>query len=302
MQVSLICNLNQARSKIAESFCARQFPQFQFKSYGIKANEELITPRITIETMHKWKLPIESYHSSSVDKNLLAIYQSDLLIAADENVKNYLLHVGLDGEKIICATDSKIADLLPLQDPVSLSGSQFEFEIAKFVLSCSQILNRFTNNFIETDVVIPANPESQFQALRRAEEIALSDRGTILNLTKVSRTAHMIRSLKDNYNSIYDGNRSITDATRTITPTRFEGNLHYPELLQLRNETLEYLLRTSSHVRKIVVVGPHLFQSEQSFAIPVLVGCLSTDRIIFIDASENTKLNHFDSSISKIKI
>ncbi len=292
MQISIVCNLNQARSKIAEEFCARQFPEFKFRSYGINAAEHARIPEVTLELLHKWQLPTGYYYARSVDRNLEKIKESNVIIAADEIVKKYLVQAGLNEDSIFSATEVKVAELLRPVDPVSFAGIEFEFEIAKFVLACSQIVNKHLHCSVRTDVLVPLNPESHVYALDRANELAQKQSGLVLDFSHVRRYGDF--TLTNAFDSYISNVRFVflRNLLRKIDQNRVKTSFIYPTLLRIRNSRLDSNAKSPQRFRKIVIIAPVLFNSNVFSVLSVLVASLSTNKLYFIENNSETNSTH----------
>ena len=294
MEISIVCNLNQARSKIAEEFCARQFPEVKFRSYGINAAVHARIPEVTLQLLHKWQLPRDLY-ARPVGGNIDKMRESKVIIAADENVKKHLVQAGLREDSIFSATEVKVAELLRPVDPVSLAGIQFEFEIAKFVLACSQIVNKYLDSSIRTDVLVPVSLESHAYALDRANELAQQQNGLVLDFSderqyKYLRVKNAIDSNVINVRSIF-----LRNLLRKIEQNRTEERFIYPTLLRIRNSMLDSHAKSPQRIRKIIVIAPVLFNSSFCSVLSVLVASLSTDKLYFIENNTKTNLIHLET-------
>ncbi len=94
MRIGVVCTMNQARSPFAEIVLARNFPQYEFYSSGVKAIFGTPILESVVATSIEWGLDAPKNSSTTIFNEENRILNSDLVIVAEQIQKKSITELG----------------------------------------------------------------------------------------------------------------------------------------------------------------------------------------------------------------
>jgi protein-tyrosine-phosphatase len=181
MHVSTVCKYNQARSIIGAAAIRTIFPEISVFSAGVQATDTLIPEQVRM-IAQRWGIPVDEKFSTAVSSSVKILTNSDLIIAADEEVA-YLLGENVKNKSLVNLQEVATAIEFTPHDPTGMQGAQMDIELAKVVALTIQEVITFLKLRAKNEIValIPRTPQAEARALAFAHE-ANGANGFIIDL------------------------------------------------------------------------------------------------------------------------
>ncbi|CAN2214169.1 hypothetical protein MCEMRE185_01064 [Candidatus Nanopelagicaceae bacterium] len=159
MKISILCNLNQARSPFGQAVLEHFFPEQIIQSAGIAAVDSTDTCVEVRLIAEEWKLPSVKPQSESIYTWKDHIVNSSLVIIAESSMEVPVRLLGFNGP-CISLDDLRIDATFIPTDPLELSFQKFNLELAK-VAYCSVQVMRIYLNQTNQNQILTVIPESE---------------------------------------------------------------------------------------------------------------------------------------------
>jgi protein-tyrosine-phosphatase len=265
MEVSILCNLNRARSPFGQSVLEHFFPEHFFESAGISAVDEIETNEGVRSIAKEWKLPCLKQISENISTKKEKIISSDLVILAESSMESDLRSLGFTGRSIPF-DDLRIETSFIPCDPLELSLHALRLELAKVAYCCVQIMrinfNETNQNLIST--VIPESEVDTAYAYAYAKLEQSIKGGIIIDADFRAPTARQHSSdfevnfmEVENLDSI---NLDRISAHTILTPAREYGN---PESILLSHTWRDFLKSISTVMPVYLISAPRRTEEKR---------------------------------------
>ena len=142
-RLAVVCRHNQARSVMAAAALRRYYPDVEVISAGIEAVEGQRIPESILNLADAWGLDVLEVISHSLSAVKEQLVASDLVVVAEDEFISYLIELGVHPQKILSMQDKRFEHAVIPFDPVGQSGRILSAELAKAVMTSTQLVREY---------------------------------------------------------------------------------------------------------------------------------------------------------------
>jgi protein-tyrosine-phosphatase len=261
ISVEVVCRLNQARSVAIAAFLSQRYPHLSIASSGIEARTGTSVNAAVSQILANWGFASTGTESTASQEQVARIGTAQVVIAADNYVKQQLIKLPLSEQKIFDINEEVKSPFFRVADPVDMTIEQLSLELAKGIIASNDLISRIFEIALKERRnkvfgVIPMTEDDETPALELALDISKREEANILDLSSLSRhrdirTSNPVLEL----DSIHDtdaGNEIYKNQEARIWKFKHESlilsrDILHPSLLNLK--------KTLWQTRPLVLLG-----------------------------------------------
>jgi protein-tyrosine-phosphatase len=278
MRVGIVCRKNEARSPNLVRLLSKRYPEIDFWSAGtsVLMGE---SKSIALKLLANADFPEFTHTPQTLKSQTSSLLTTDLVIVTEDEMEEKVLSLGFRN-KVVSLESVSVIQGLRVHDPINLDEKLFNFEIIKYLLLSTIVIESFLGAKTVLGI-LPKNPfsvHSAYDAIKGYEKAG----HTIINTGLKYRSP--FRKFGEDVFSIkaFDGDWSAQllckEEKRYID---FQDELHSPARVLLSDQWRENINCVSS-TRKLVLTTSPLFNGSGMPDSDSILGLLGATRLCVI--------------------